>query len=143
VNILGIKNDFIPHYFGPYSQQVVFALDVLISIGFVAEKSLVTANNRRMYSYYLTDDGTTYSYEIRKKHKKEFSKIKKIVDKINLIPEDRINNISSAAKIHYLSNISKEPLDVNSAIKKAQSQGWNLDQKQIIKGMKTLLDIES
>lgn len=63
--------------------------------------------------------------------------------RINEIPEDRINNVSCAAKIHYLCSKSKELLDVNSAIKNAQSQGWILGEKQIIKGMKTLHDIES
>jgi uncharacterized protein len=143
VNSLGIKNDFMPHYFGPYSQQVAYTLNELTSIGFVAEKSTVTANSRRMYSYYLTEDGITYSSSIRKKYRKEFSTIKKIVDRINEIPEDRINNVSCAAKIHYLNNKSNNPLDVNYAIKKAQSQGWNLNEKQMINGMKTLQRIES
>jgi uncharacterized protein len=143
VNSLGIKNDFLPHYFGPYSQQVVFALDKLISMGFVEEKSIITPNSRRMYSYSLTKDGKTYSSQIHKKYPKQFSAIKKIVQTIKDIPGDRLNNVSCAAKIHYLAKISMEQLTINSAIKKAQSQGWSLDEKQIINGIKTLHEIET
>jgi len=144
VSGLGIENDYMPHYFGPYSPSISSSIEELISIGFVEDKLIITNKGRKMYSYFLTDDGKVYSFNLAKKFKTAFSKIKEIVDSVEQISGDRINRISCAAKIHYLSRNSREKnLDIKSALTKAKSLGWDLGEKQIIKGIETLQNLKT
>jgi hypothetical protein len=86
----------------------------------------------------LTKDGKNYSTDLSKRYKKEFSTVKKIVDSVKEIPGDRTNRLSCAAKIHYLSTMTKEKLTIESAIENAKSLGWQLGEEQIINAIKTL-----
>lgn len=135
---LKIDNDFIPHYFGPYSTQILSSLEELVSLRLVEERATITHNDRKMYSYRLTEDGRAYSSSLLKTYKREFLTIKKIVDCVKEIRGDRTTRLSCAAKIHYLSTATKEKLTLQSAIEKAKSLGWNLGEKQIISAISTL-----
>ncbi len=135
-----LKTDYgyFPHYFGPYSPTIASSLQQLVSLGLVAEESVLTQNERKMYSYSLTEDGKTYAKSIVPKFKPQFKTIKKVVDSAQVINGHRINRLSAAAKVHYLTSHSNGILTVSSAIELAKSLGWNLEEKQILTGAKTL-----
>lgn len=136
-----LKTDYghFPHYFGPYSPIIAQNLEQLASLGLISEEAVITAKERKMYSYSLTDDGKTYADSLVKRYKKQYQQIKKIVDSVSNIGGDRISRLSAAAKVHYLATHSREKLTIKTAIEKAQSIGWNLEESQIVGGAKTLI----
>lgn len=135
---LGIDNGYFPHYFGPYSPIIASNLQNLVSLGLVAEDAVLTQNERKMYSYSLTEDGKTYANSIIPKLKRQFKIVKNVVDRAQVISGNRINRLSAAAKVHYLASHSDTALTLSSAIEMAKSLGWNLEENQIISGAKTL-----
>lgn len=140
VNSLKLENDFISHYFGPYSSYVDATLNRLVSLGLVDEKPILIQNGRRMYSYSLTQDGLFYSKKLLTDNKRNYTAIKKIVSIFEKLEGNRINRLSCAAKIHYLARINKG-LTIESAIEKAKSLGWELNEKEIINAVKTIKNI--
>ncbi len=135
---LKIENGYFPHYFGPYSPLIASNLQHLVSLGLVAEEAILTQNERKMYSYYLTQDGKTYAKSIIPKFRQQLKKIVKVVESANVISSDRINRLASAAKLHYLLSHSERMLNVSSSIDMAKSLGWNLEEQQILMGARTL-----
>lgn len=142
VNKIGISNDYIPHYYGPYSQQVAYTLGQICSLGLVEEKALQTGNNRKLYSYSLTGDGREYADGVKKHHRAQYNIIKQIVDNVNQVEGDKIESLACAAKIHYLVTNSKERITLESAKTKAKNLGWNLSDKQVINSVDILKDLK-
>jgi uncharacterized protein len=137
VNSLNIDNDFIPHYFGPYSASVDSALGRLVSFALVHEVPVLTQNGRTMYYYSLTTDGLTYSRKLITIFRAKYRVIKKVVGAFEKIGGNRINRLACAAKIHYLARVNRD-LTVESAIQQAKSLGWELNEKEIINAVNTL-----
>lgn len=131
VNTLNLENDFIPHFFGPYSSSVDVTLNNLISFGLLYETPISIKNGRRMYSYSLTQDGLKYSKKLMNNNKRVLKKIQKIVGIFEKLGKNRINLLAFAAKVHYMAQ-TQEKLTVDSAKEKAKSLGWDLNEREII-----------
>jgi hypothetical protein len=142
VNKLGIGNDYVPHYYGPYSPRLASSLTELVSVGLVDEKYSITNNERKMYSYSLTDYGRNYTSTLSKRFNKEFKIINNIVNGLGDVDGDRIEILSCAAKIHYLAAISKEKLTYRTAREKAGALGWNLSNQQITNSINILRNLQ-
>lgn len=134
--------DYIPHYYGPYCPQLSTLMEYLVALGILEERAITTMTGRKLYSYYLTEEGKRFSSKLPKKYKKTFATIKKIADSIKDVRGDRIEIISCAAKVHYLlySNKSKQ-LTIGTAVKGAESLGWKLTKDQIMSSATLLQEI--
>ena len=142
MSYLGLKGDFIAHYFGPYSASVDSILGQLVSIGLIEERAILTDNSRKMYHYNLTPDGQLYSRKLAKKHDKKMKVINKITDAFENIGGNRITRFACAAKVHYLAK-GNRILTIDSAINEAKSLGWHLSESEIVNAAQTIKSLAS
>lgn len=143
VNKLKIENDYSAHYYGPYSPQIAYALERLVSLNLVKENEFLTHNERTMYSYELTEEGRKYCQTLLESHKREYRAIKKIVEVANEIDGDKIDVISRAAKVHYITKRAGQELPPSDLTRRAESLGWSLSNEQIQESNELLKELKA
>jgi uncharacterized protein YwgA len=141
VNKLNIDNDYIHHYYGPFSPMLTMCLSRLISLKLINEEYSLTENDRGLYVYSLTERGKKYCEELINNNKESFNTIKKIVENLKKIKGDIIEALSFAAKIHYIENKAKTNLDEYYLPQMAKKYGWNMNDKDLIKSSRELLNL--
>jgi len=146
IDKLEIKNDFLPHYYGPYSPTLTKMLADLIELDFIYEINSMTEKNRNLYHYYLTEKGISYSNDLMLEFPFIYKITEKIVKHIKSIDGDKIETISFAAKIYYINkknNNIKSFKDIVSNPLPNQIYGWNLENEQLINnGKQWLISLE-
>lgn len=147
VNKLNLENDFMPHYYGPYSPTVTNTLVDLIQLDLVEENNLVTEKDRNMYTYYLTQAGEEYTNDLVYKYGFVYDSAERIIQNLKNIPGDKIETISYAAKIHY---IIKKEFNITSCKEMTEKEmpskkyGWVIKNNELIQnGKKLLLTLEA
>jgi uncharacterized protein YwgA len=141
VNVLGIDNDYIHYYYGPFSPLLTNVLRHLVSLNWVSENYSLTENHRGIYTYTLTESGKQYSEGLINNYKESFDKIKKIVDNVKEIKGDMIETLSCAAKIYYIKFKEKNLLDDYNLKQSAKKYGWNLNDDNLLKNSNDWLTI--
>jgi uncharacterized protein YwgA len=142
VNKLNIDNDYLPHYYGPYSPTVTNTLIDLIQLDLVEENNSITENNRNMYTYYLTEAGENHIGELTHEYEFVYDLVEKIIQNLKDAPGDKIDTISYAAKIHY---INKKEYNITSYKEMTEKEtpskmyGWNIQKNEMIENGKKLL----
>lgn len=146
LNKLDIENDFVPHYYGPYSPTITKMLGDLIEVKLIEEVNSLTENNRNMYAYFLTEDGMEYSNNLMSEYPQIYNEAEKIIQNLIIAPGDKIETISYAAKIHY---INKKKNNIISYKKMSETDvpsniyGWNIKNNELMEnGKKLLLSLE-
>lgn len=142
LNQLNIENDYLPHYYGPYSPTLTKMLGDLIDLNLIQEINSTTGNNRNMYTYYLTENGANYFDNLLSNYILIFNNAEKIIQNLKTAPGDKIETISYAAKIHY---INKKENNITSYKKMMETEipsniyGWNIKNDESIENGKSLL----
>jgi DNA-binding PadR family transcriptional regulator len=109
---------------------LALTLKRLIAISIVSEEYAITNRGRKIYTYSLTTKGKEYSKDLLLSHSKQFIKIRKIVNKIKSLRGNKIENLSYAAKVHYLTR-NKGKSSVSDIKRKGELVGWNLGENVI------------
>lgn len=83
--------DFEPYYYGPYSKQLSFYLDILVASGLVrediVEKETVDA---KIYHYSLTAKGKNFLNKSKGAPKEDFKKIDRLWGRFSGFDNDRV-----------------------------------------------------
>jgi hypothetical protein len=127
-----------PHFYGPYAPTVAGLLESLVSMGYIAEESRLTAHDRTMYSYSIAGDGRRLVEETRKRESANYAKIKFVVDLCWKIARNNIYVLSWAAKVYFLLKQRGEKISDTQAIEMGKQFGWKLSTSQIESGVKLL-----
>lgn len=138
---LKIDNDYAPHFYGPYSPSIYYALKRLTALKLVVEEPTITSNERTMYSYLLTPTGKAYSEKLSRTHPNEHEKIKKIVAKVREIEGDKIDIISKVAKVHYLKKEQRGKITKKEITEHAKNLGWNIDESEVSRSLRMIKTI--
>ena len=128
-----------PHYYGPYSPILADVIEHLATAGYLTERPSITANNRVMYTYSLTEDGNELTNEIQNRDKKTHAKVRYVVDRCHRIANNNANILSWAAKVHFLLSRQGNAIGYEDAIKTGKEFGWDLSRKEIDSGGKLLI----
>jgi DNA-binding PadR family transcriptional regulator len=127
-----------PHYYGPYSPVVANLLDNLVALGYIEENSRVTAHDRIMYSYSLTQDGRKVLNEFRKREASKYASIRNIAYRCQKIAGNSINILSWAAKTYFLLSQKGQEISYEGLEKAGKRFGWNIAKDEIASGVKLL-----
>lgn len=137
----GIDIGYKPHFYGPYCSSVARLLENLVSMDYIAEKQRLTAHDRTMYSYFLTDDGEKLVNEIRKREPRKYEAIKKVVGRCQKIVKNNIHVLSWAAKVYFLLSQKGAEISYKEAKEMSKRFGWQLSTKEIESGAKLLVSL--
>ena len=134
----GIDLGYMRHFYGPYSPIVANLLANLVSMGYVAERTKLTAQNRTIYSYSLTSDGEKLLNSILKDHERYYAAIRDVVHKCRRIAGNNINTLSCAAKVYFLISRRRAKASYRDVMRMAQKSGWQLCSEEIDSGARLL-----
>lgn len=140
-NTIGLENDYIAHFYGPYSPSIAHALKRMVSLRLVKEEPTRTNNDHVMFEYSLTPIGKRYAKKTLETNQVELMKVKQIVDTVASIEGDMIDTISKAAKVHFLQKNSQKILSNTEIIDKAKNLGWNIDQGDVRQSLSLIKEI--
>jgi uncharacterized protein YwgA len=125
---LGLKYDFRPHYFGPYSSVVDSCLRDLLGLGFVKEsyfgfgylndKGFVVGR----YDYGLTKDGKQVLETIKKEKIDEHDEFERTIKSFEPLPDYLI--LSIAAKLNYLIKEKGGHITISQFNEEAEKLNW-------------------
>jgi len=129
--------DFVPHYYGPYSQSVADAVNSLAANHFVQEKTETLPGEpnlfgeRRRHSYSLTDDGKAVLAAMGKLPDAE--RWREALEKVNSDPVAKdFNLLSVAAKIHLIVKAVGKATQREIKLQ-AKRYGWEMSEEDIRK----------
>ena len=140
-----VKEHFIPHYYGPYSEEVSRAIMSLASLNFVREE-LESASDWpydfRRYTYSLTKEGTELLESIEAESPSEYQELKAIVETSKEVTGLSIPILSCAAKVHYILKKRGGAMTSKQIQEEAQNLGWRLTTEQMEKAVELLQRLE-
>lgn len=147
--LLGEDLGFRPHYYGPYSPKIEFALGELRGMGIVAESVSVFGTvdaagfQRRRYDYSLTEEGKHVANAIRNDRKLEYETIESAVKKIKRAGGNLdYLSLAVAAKTHFVISGDGSSLSEEGVVERASGFGWNVSEKQVSEATKFLGRLE-
>jgi len=135
---LNLKIPFIPYYYGPYSEKVSDALQLLISVGMIEEKvdtysqemRWLSTFEPRLYKYIFTDFGLKFADRVEKEHKDEAETIKQTIQEIkNAFPKN-VKILSIAGKMLTILNLTKQPMTPQSILEEARALNWEISEDE-------------
>ena len=138
---LNLENDYVAHYYGPYSPTMAYTLKRMVSLHLVKEESVVTNNDHLMFEYSLTPSGIEYAEKVSSENRNALHIVNKIVEKVAELEGDKIERISKAAKVHFLTQDSKDTLQPSEIIQKAKKLGWSIDQSDVKESLELMKEI--
>lgn len=134
-----IDDDFKNKYFGPFSIKVAKSIESMVEGRYLNEKNHFFPNGYLGYSYHLSSDVQDIMPIVRKKNEEI---IKPLCNIVKICLNRTSNELSRAAKIHYiLKNSGKEMTD-NQIIKSAKEYNWNITQEEIDVSTELLLSLD-
>jgi len=134
-----IKDSFKNKYYGPFSSKVAQSIESMVEGRYLNEKIHYFSNGYVGHSYYSSDDVKDIMPIIREKNKDVIVNIEQIVAACK---GKTSNEISKAAKIHYiLKNKGKEMTD-SQIISSAKEFDWNITQEEIEASTELLLSLK-
>lgn len=134
----GLKFGFIPHFYGPYSEDISSLVNALIASDFLQETGKITGYSRIMYTYALTEDGRRIAKDLRKKHKQLYKTLKEVVDTCSNVAGNSTSILSWAAKIYYLLQKQGSEITYSKLRSESRSLGWSLSKEEVDSGAKLL-----
>ena len=136
--LLGQDLGFRPHYYGPYSPKIEYALGELRGMGIVSESVSVFGTvdaagfQRRRYDYSLTEEGKHVANAIRNDRKLEYEAIESAVKKIRQAGGNLdYLTLAVAAKTHFVISGGDSSLSEKDVVDRAEGLGWDVNQKQV------------
>ncbi len=140
---------FRPHFYGPYSEDVVDSLGELVSTGLVEETRLTMGADshgfeRCRYKYHLTEAGNRVATILRvAANAREVQKLDDASARLHQAAS-RMNymSVSCAAKAHYLLKRTHRVMTAADIRKEAQLFGWHLDTADIASCANLLTELQ-
>ena len=133
---LGIE--FVPYYYGPYSQEIADSLESLKASGIVREevKEYVSFDfhvtfEPRKYIYHLTEIGEEITKAIEAEELINTKRIKKILSQMKELGVSHdYKNLSIAAKMHNILKRQKRPMTIEEILEEAKALGWTITEEE-------------
>lgn len=128
-----------PHYFGPFSPGLRWALGRMVSFYFLYEE-YPPGDMYSGYKYSLTRDGHKLAKESKERNNGTFEEIAKIVDICRKFGGLKTAPLSYASKIHYLlsSHETGSGMSLANAVKYAKELGWKVSEDNVDQGAELL-----
>jgi uncharacterized protein YwgA len=130
---LGIE--FSPHYYGPYSRNVAFAIDTLLELRFLEriEECFPSIKSPwgevKRYTYKITSEG----YEVLESAKKD-KQYQELTEYLNIINSSPVakdyEKLSRAGKVFCIVK-RKGKVTLQRIVDEARGLGWKLSQQEI------------
>ena len=130
--------NFIPHFYGPYSEPISSTINDLIASDFVFERGRITSHDRVIYNYILTEDGKKIARDLEASNPQLYKIIKEVVDTCTAVAGNNISVLSWAAKVYFLLNQEGRRITYGEVQKLSQNLGWVLNPSEIDAGVKLL-----
>jgi len=126
---LGIP--FVPHYYGPYSAELDYAIERCKALGFIEEKSMHFGVKKqgfeiRRYDYNLTPDGIEVVNNLLQRYPSECKKIIEVLKNISCTDKDDYMILSIAAKAMHILQAERRPMTEKEIINEARQFGWEI-----------------
>lgn len=134
----GLDFEFIPHFYGPYSEPVSRTINDLIASDFLFERGRVTRYDRTIYTYTLTDDGKNIADDLKRTNCELYDTLKEVVDVCTSVVGNNISILSWAAKVYFLLQRQGRQIMYTEIRKIGKSLGWQLSELEIDAGVKLL-----
>ncbi|MEE9442039.1 MAG: hypothetical protein V3V99_05165 [candidate division Zixibacteria bacterium] len=137
---------FSPYFYGPFSQDVSEALDLLESSGLL-KVSAIDYGVRdsfevRKYIYKLTSSGRSAAESVKKNYNEFASVIDSNFAKlISTGYHENTKVISTASKVKHILSAEKKSLTRKSIQAKAKELGWEINTRDLSASVKVLVDI--
>lgn len=136
-----LKKDFgyYAHFYGPYSDDVNYALDLNCGLGFLEGDKFEYDFGHRRYEYKLTSDGQELLNFINEKEPTITQKVGEFSSNMKMAGDlDDYSILSYAAKLHFIFNHFGIIKELKKIKESASYYGWNLTPGQIKKGQNFL-----
>ena len=132
---LNLKISFIPYYYGPYSEKVSDALQLLKSLGIIEEKVEIYPSEPwlsifepRLYKYIFTDFGLQFANNVEKKHKEKAEKIEQAIQEIKKVFQKKTKILSIAGKMLIILKLKNEPMTPQKILEEAKALNWEISE---------------
>lgn len=137
---------FKPYFYGPYSQDVSEALDLLENVGLMRVKQvdfgMKDSFEVRKNLYELTPSGTSAAERVKSIYG-EFANL--LEDQFYRLKATGYNEntkvLSTAAKVRHILFTEKRILNKNSIQAKAKELGWEINSRDLSASVRVLVDI--
>ena len=128
-----------PHYFGPFSQGLGWALETMVSCYFLYEAS-PPGSMYEGYKYGLTSDGRKIAKMAKERNGDIFEKIASIVRMCRDFCGLKSAPLSYASKIHYLlhSHETGASMSFSDAVEYAKELQWKVSEDNVEQGARLL-----
>ena len=132
-----------PHFYGPYSDEVAYAIGQLRAIGAVDQNETDWGIDRsgfevKRYDYRLNDAGRKFVDGLAKQDRTLFDKIKSALEVYKRSGDLDYMDLSIAAKTYFLLGQKKGKSNMKELAELAPRFGWNVRVEQIQKAAKYL-----
>lgn len=134
-----IDNSFKKGLYGPYSPEVANNLETLVEVRFLKENSHYFSNGYMGYSYELTKEGQEVLPSIREKKADIIPILTKIIEECK---DKTSDELSKAAKIHFILQKSKGVMLPSDIVEAARELKWTIPGDEIASATDLLLKIE-
>lgn len=133
-----------PHYYGPYSSEIDNDNRELKALDLVKEDQCKIKVGRKgfdlcRYDYYLTEDGKKIAKRIKNEYQDIWKEVESVIEEIKSANLNTAE-LSIAAKSHFIIDNHNRPITSESIQQQAKELGWDIDQKEIDKAERFLLD---
>jgi hypothetical protein len=137
--------EFQPYFYGPFSQDVSEALDLLENSGLLKVKQIdfgvKDSFEVRKYVYELTPSGSKAAEAVEGNHKEFAGLFKKGFGTLKSTGyHENTKVLATAAKVKLILSREKRPLNSNSIRSKAKELGWEIVERDLDASLKVLLD---
>lgn len=141
---LGIP--FVPHYYGPYSAELDYAIERCKALGFIEEKSMHFGVKKqgfeiRRYDYNLTPDGMEVVNNLLQRYPSECQKIIDVLQNISHTDKDDYMILSIAAKSLHILQTEGRPMTEKEIINEARQFGWEISEQAIDNAAEVLVKL--
>jgi uncharacterized protein len=131
------KSGFRAHFYGPYSPALDEALNQMVSLGLLRQRTLgfgaadQSGFEIRRNDFELTDEGKQILALVKKENAAECAQIQESVRRIQEAGAQNYVELSIAAKVYFIVSSRNERITKPVIISQAKSLGWEIEQKSI------------
>ena len=129
---LSFDEDFVAHYYGPYSPPLDTAITHLKTLGLVEERmtgfgaSGTSGFEMRRFDYQLTEDGESIAESLKVKYAQDYQAVLDSLERIEAAGNPNYFELSIAAKAYYILKKKDRAMNRKEIIAAATSFDWNI-----------------
>ena len=136
--------DFHPHFYGPYSPLIDQAVNELVGLGLIEQKSIgfgasdIRGFEVRRYDFKITDDGQEVLQVFRRKDPDTFRRIQTVAQKIKDLGDINYFDLSIAAKAYHVIRSQNRALTRQEIVREASHLGWKIEPTSLNQAVRVL-----